>query len=198
MKFLSILHLAVAASALSIRPRQFGGNDGFNNDGGAVDGNNGGNNGAADDATNGGDTTAADGQTLVFFEINGVPGNECLTFRNNGEIVDAACVNEAIDRQITPTSLNGQDVLRVQRTFTAGFRPDLVDVQACVGFNGTHFRAEDCAAQGIEFVTFNNGQLTASGGACASGHDDLAQVTVDTTGGTCASFTTTVVQPAVA
>ncbi|KAH8683920.1 hypothetical protein BGZ61DRAFT_394236, partial [Ilyonectria robusta] len=156
------------------------------------------NNGATDGAANGGDTTAADGQTLVFFEVNGVPGNECLTFRNNGEIVDAACVNTAIDRQITPTTLNGQNVLRVQRTFTAGFRPDLVNVEACVGFNGTAFRAEDCNAQGIEFVTFNNGELTASGGACASGHDDLAQVTVDTTGNTCATFTTTVVQPATA
>lgn len=162
-------------------------------------GNNGATDGAADGgAATGGDTTAADGQTLVFFEVNGVPGNECLTFRNNGEIVDAACVNTAIDRQITPTTLNGQNVLRVQRTFTAGFRPDLVNVEACVGFNGTAFRAEDCNAQGIEFVTFNNGELTSTSGACASGHDDLAQVTVDTTGNTCATFTTTVVQPATA
>ncbi|KAH7127584.1 hypothetical protein EDB81DRAFT_809606 [Dactylonectria macrodidyma] len=180
--------------------------DGTNN--GAIDDTNDGttddaNNGAVDDGTtddtaNNGDVAVADGQTLVFFEVNGVPGNECLTFRNNGEIVDAACVNEAADRQITPTTLNGQDVLRVQRTFTAGFRPDLVDVQACVGFNGTAFRAEDCAAQGIEFVTFANGQLTSTSGACASGHDDLAQVTVDVTGGTCATFTTTEVQPAAA
>ncbi|KAF4472631.1 hypothetical protein FALBO_470 [Fusarium albosuccineum] len=234
MKLSSILLFSAAASAMSIRPRQFGNgfnngnfNGGFNNggnNGGAVDGNapqddatpdnnNGGavggdtqqddvnadpNNGGADDATNGGGAAAADGQTVVFTEIGGVPGNECLTFRNNGEIVDAACVNEAIDRQMTPTTLNGQNVLQVQRTFTAGFRPDLVDVQACVGFNGTAFRAEDCNAQGIEFVTFNNGQLTASGGACASGHDDLAQMTVDTTGGTCATYTTTDVQPAAA
>lgn len=216
MKFFYLLSFAVAASAMSIRPRQFGGNSPCTGDDSAVDDNtpqdnvvdNGNtpqdnvddnaNNGATDGATNGGDTTAADGQTLVFFEVNGVPGNECLTFRNNGEIVDAACVNEAIDRQITPTTLNGQNVLRVQRTFTAGFRPDLVNVQACVGFNGTAFRAEDCNAQGIEFVTFNNGELTASSGACASGHDDLAQVTVDTSGNTCATFTTTVVQPAAA
>lgn len=25
-------------------------------------------------------------QTLVFKEVNGVPGNECLTFRNNGRL----------------------------------------------------------------------------------------------------------------
>lgn len=25
------------------------------------------------------------GQTLVLFEVGGVPGNECLTFRNNGQ-----------------------------------------------------------------------------------------------------------------
>lgn len=28
---------------------------------------------------------AANGDTLVLFEIGGVPGNECLTFRNNGK-----------------------------------------------------------------------------------------------------------------
>ncbi|KAI8716631.1 hypothetical protein NCS52_00957300 [Fusarium sp. LHS14.1] len=160
------------------------------NDGAAGDNGNGG--GAADDATNGGADQAADGQTVVFTEIGGVPGNECLTFRNNGEIVDAACVNEAADRQLTPSG----NALQVQRTFTAGFRPDLVDVQACVGFNGTHFRAEDCNAQGIELVTFSNGELRASGGACASGHDDLAQMTVDPAGNTCATYTTTNVQPA--
>ncbi|KAJ4251084.1 hypothetical protein NW762_011735 [Fusarium torreyae] len=173
------------------------------------DANNGANNGAGNGAGNGndqtgggaaggGNTSAADGQTVVFTEINGVPGNECLTFRNNGEIVDAACVNDAIDRQITPTTVNGQNALQVQRTFTPDFRADLVNVQACVGFNGTHFRAEDCNAQGVEPVTFQNGQLVASGGACASGHDDLAQMTVDTSGAQCATYTTTDVQPAAA
>lgn len=165
------------------------------NGGGAADGTTG-NDGAAGDNTNGGGDQAANGQTVVFTEIGGVPGNECLTFRNNGEIVDAACVNEAADRQLTPSAVNGANALRVQRTFTAGFRPDLVDVQACVGFNGTHFRAEDCNAQGIELVTFTNGELRASGGACASGHDDLAQMTVDAAGNTCATYTTTNVQPA--
>lgn len=165
--------------------------DDATNGGGAADDTTG-NDGAAGDNNNGGGNQAADGQTVVFTEIGGVPGNECLTFRNNGEIVDAACVNEAADRQLTPDG----NSLRVQRTFTAGFRPDLVDVQACVGFNGTHFRAEDCNAQGIELVTFSNGELRASGGACASGHDDLAQMTVDAAGNTCATYTTTNVQPA--
>ncbi|RSL51320.1 hypothetical protein CEP53_008495 [Fusarium sp. AF-6] len=166
--------------------------DTTNGGGAADDTTNGG--GAAGDNNNGGGNQAADGQTVVFTEIGGVPGNECLTFRNNGEIVDAACVNEAADRQLTPSA----NSLVVQRTFTAGFRPDLVDVQACVGFNGTHFRAEDCNADGIELVTFSNGELRASGGACASGHDDLAQMTVDTAGNTCATYTTTNVQPAAA
>ncbi|EXK46310.1 hypothetical protein ACKRZS_012674 [Fusarium odoratissimum] len=171
-----------------------GNNDGQGSDGGQ--GNDGGQ--GAGDATGGGDAATADGQTVVFTEVNGVPGNECLTFRNNGEIVDAACVNTAADRQVTPSTVNGQSALQVQRTFTAGFRPDLVDVQACIGFNGTHFRAEDCNAQGVEPVTFQNGQLVASGGACASGHDDLAQMTVDTSGAQCATYTTTDVQPAAA
>lgn len=115
----------------------------------------------------------------------------------SGEIVDAACVNEAADRQITPSTLNGANVLLVQRSFTAGFRPDLVDVQACVGFNGTTFRAEDCAADGIELVSFDEAtsQLVASGGACQSGHDDAAQLTVDETGQNCATLTTTTVTP---
>ncbi|KAL2679001.1 hypothetical protein Neosp_009757 [[Neocosmospora] mangrovei] len=168
-----------------------GATDDTTNNDGAADGTTG-NDGAAGDNGNGGADQAADGQTVVFTEIGGVPGNECLTFRNNGEIVDAACVNEAADRQLTPSG----NALQVQRTFTAGFRPDLVDVQACVGFNGTHFRAEDCNAQGIELVTFSNGELRASGGACASGHDDLAQMTVDPAGNTCATYTTTNVQPA--
>lgn len=29
-------------------------------------------------------TVTRGAQTLVLFEVNGVPGNECLTFRNNG------------------------------------------------------------------------------------------------------------------
>ncbi|KAI1463099.1 uncharacterized protein F4812DRAFT_288103 [Daldinia caldariorum] len=138
---------------------------------------------------------AVSGNTLVLKEVNGVPGNECLTFRNNGEIVDAACVNTAADRQITPTTLNGNSVLRVQRSFTAGFRPDLVDVTACVGFNGTHFRAEDCAASNIELVQFDGTALRAPSGACAQGHDGAAQMVVDTTGASCASFESTTVTP---
>lgn len=114
-----------------------------------------------------------------------------------GEIVDAACVNEASDRQITPSTLNGANVLLVQRSFTAGFRPDLVGVQACVGFNGTTFRAEDCAASGIELVSFDQAKsnLVATGGACQSGHDGAAQLTVDETGQNCATLTTTTVTP---
>ncbi|KAK2609435.1 hypothetical protein N8I77_002932 [Diaporthe amygdali] len=159
--------------------------------------------GAAAGAAAGSANTAATGavqrgaSTLVFKEDGGVPGNECLTFRNNGEIVDAACVNEAADRQITPSTLNGANVLLVQRSFTAGFRPDLVGVQACVGFNGTTFRAEDCAASGIELVSFDGAksQLVATGGACQSGHDGAAQLTVDETGQNCATLTTTTVTP---
>ncbi|KAK6069834.1 hypothetical protein SCUP234_10413, partial [Seiridium cupressi] len=143
--------------------------------------------------------SAASGSTQVLKEVGGVPGNECFTFRNNGEIVDAACVNTAADRQITPTTLSSRSsAIKVQRTFTAGFRADLVGVDACVGFNGTHFRAEDCTASGIELVTFANGELVASGGACASGHDDLAQMTVDIQGQSCATYTSTDVTPATA
>ncbi len=112
-----------------------------------------------------------------------------------GEIVDAACVNAAADRQLTPDTVNGQAVLRVQRAFSAGFRPDLVDVEACVGFNGTDFKALPC--NGVSAVVFTGGQLRAAdGGACASGHDDRAQLTVDATGAACATYTVTDVPPA--
>ncbi|KAI3400363.1 hypothetical protein diail_3380 [Diaporthe ilicicola] len=157
--------------------------------------------GGATGAPAGGANTAATGavqrgaSTLVFKENGGVRGNECLTFRNNGAIVDAACVNTAADRQMTPSTLNGANVLLVQRSFTADFRPDLVGVQACVGFNGTDFRAEDCSASGIQHVSFDTAksQLVATGGACQSGHDGAAQLTVDPSGKNCATLTTTTV-----
>lgn len=135
------------------------------------------------------------GQTLVLFEVGGVPGNECLTFRNNGEIVNAACVNEAADRQLTPSTLNGADVMIVQRSFSSGFRPDLVGKQVCVGFNGTDFKAEDCQSKDVEFVRFTGTNMVASGGACLNGHDNLAQITVDVNGQGCAVLNPTVVTP---
>ncbi|KAK0113842.1 hypothetical protein ONS95_014089 [Cadophora gregata] len=162
---------------------------------GATNGNsgNGAGNGAGNAATGGSVTRGAD--TIVMTEIGGIPGNECLTFRNNGEIVDAACVNEAADRQVTPsTNAAGVDVLLVQRSFTAGFRPDLVDVQACIGFNGTTMKAVDCAGSD-EMVSIVGGQLTSTSGACQSGHDDKAQLTVDPTGANCVGVTTTTVTP---
>lgn len=104
-------------------------------------------------------------------------------------------MNTAADRQMTPSTLNGQNVLLVQRTFTADFRSDLVNKQACVGFNGTTFLAQDCASTSTKFVSFQNKQLVASDGACQSGHDSAAQITVDATGKKCTTFTTTNVTP---
>lgn len=111
-----------------------------------------------------------------------------------GEIVDAACVNTAADRQMTPSTLNGQDALLVQRTFTAGFRSDLVNKQACVGFNGTTFLAQDCSTAS-DLVSFKNNQLVAASGACQSGHDGAAQLTVDASGKKCATLSSTTVTP---
>ncbi|KAF3353929.1 Tropomyosin-2 [Verticillium dahliae VDG1] len=134
---------------------------------------------------------------LVFARRRGSPGVVATRLEAWGEIVNAACVNEAADRQVTPSTQNGTPVLVVQRAFSAGFRPDLVGVQACVGFNGTHFRAEDCAAEGggVELVGFTGANVVASGGACLDGHDERAQVTVDVAGNDCAVFTPTVVTP---
>ena len=66
----------------------------------------------------------------------------------------------------------------------------MVDVEACVGFNGTHFKALPCGAAGITPVSLVGGQLKA-GSACASGHDGAAQLTVDASGTSCAQYTTT-------
>ncbi|KAF2644114.1 hypothetical protein P280DRAFT_515082 [Massarina eburnea CBS 473.64] len=130
-------------------------------------------------------------QTLVLKEQGGIPGNECLTFRNNGEMVDAACVNTAADRQMNPSTIGTTAVLNVQRSFTAGFRKDLVNTQACVGFNGTTFLAQDCNSASLDPVTFADGQLVSASGACQSGHDSAAQITVDPTGKKCAKLTST-------
>ncbi|KAI1265165.1 hypothetical protein F5Y18DRAFT_427284 [Xylariaceae sp. FL1019] len=207
MRFLNIIAIATSVAAYAIDvpflgredlvSRHHAGRQGKGNRNGNGNGNANGNTNNNGAAANGNTSTTdtATGQTLVLTEINGVPGNECLTFRNNGEIVDAACVNEAADRQMTPTTVNGADALQIQRSFDAGFRADLADVQACVGFNGTHFLASDCSDSSVELVSFTGGELIAAGGACASGHDDLAQMTVDPTGQTCAQYTSTSVTP---
>lgn len=126
---------------------------------------------AANTATTGGTITRG-ASTVVMFEVGGIAGNECLTFRNNGnifhfrfccglsdcammltntgEIVDAACVNTSADRQVTPsTNAAGDSVLLVQRSFTAGFRPDLVGKDVCVGFNGMIFWLRIVLRQGL-------------------------------------------------
>ncbi|PVH87867.1 hypothetical protein DL98DRAFT_509394 [Cadophora sp. DSE1049] len=160
---------------------------------GATNGNSATGAGNTEPAATGDVTRGAD--TIVMKEVGGIPGNECLTFRNNGEIVDAACVNTAADRQVTPsTNAAGADVLLVQRGFDAGFRPDLVGVQACIGFNGTTMKAVDCAGSD-EMVSLFGGQLTATSGACQSGHDDKAQLTVDPAGTNCVGVTLTTVTP---
>lgn len=105
--------------------------------------------------------------------------------------MDAACVNTAADRQLTPSTIDGNNVLVVERSFSNGFRPDLVDADACVGFNGTHFKALDCAENNLDPVSFQNGQLVSASGACQSGHDSAAQITVDPSGQDCARLTST-------
>lgn len=219
MKFSLMLMIAATASAAVVAPRHHkgrGGNGGNNQQAQqaqqnqAQTGNNqaatGGNaqTGTGQTATGGNAQTGAGNAqagatasglsrgatTIVLKETNGVPGNECITFRNNGEMVDAACVNTAADRQLQASTVGGQNVLAVQRSFTAGFRADLVGVDACVGNNGTTFLALPC--DGIaDPVTFTNNQLVAASGACQQGHDGAAQITVDQSGANCAALTST-------
>jgi hypothetical protein len=95
MKFLSLLTLLATAVAVSAIPQQggrrFRGGQGRNRNGA------GNANAGAGAAVGAGAGTGAGnavtgsvtrgGQTLMFTEIGGVPGNECLTFRNNGTFV---------------------------------------------------------------------------------------------------------------
>lgn len=119
---------------------------------------------------------------------------------SSGEIVEAACVNTAVDRQITPgTTASGQSVLFVERSFGAAQAQRLVGLQPCIGFNGTHFRAEDCnalSATGVQAVTLdNNGQLVVAGSAvCSDGVSAISELTVSVNGSGCTSFTSTTVR----
>ena len=45
------------------------------------------------------------GQTVVFFEIGGVPANECLTFRNNG----ASASGLSSPRRVLPVPRSSSD-----------------------------------------------------------------------------------------
>lgn len=87
----TIFAATASAASLEARQRGRGRNRGGNNAGAAAGA------GAAGGAAAGAATGAATGNTaaagavqrgadtLVFKEDGGVPGNECLTFRNNGE-----------------------------------------------------------------------------------------------------------------
>lgn len=99
MKFLQILAIAATASAIAIEPRHHAGKKTKHTKTAVA---------AAASATSvaaaaaasssataatanvaaAADTNSiANGQTVVLFEVNGVPGNECLTFRNNGKFL---------------------------------------------------------------------------------------------------------------
>ncbi|KAJ7809558.1 hypothetical protein B0H14DRAFT_3759070 [Mycena olivaceomarginata] len=134
--------------------------------------------------------------TLCLADDKGVAGEQCITFRNNGEIVEAACVTTAVDRQITPaTNAAGLPVLLVERSFGAAQAAPLVGVQPCIGFNGTDFLAQDCSTlTAATAATLSaEGELVA-GTACSTGVDSVSQLTVSTTGAGCTTYTSTVVQ----
>lgn len=78
---------AVEAAALvrateTGRNNRKGNNNGCN---GEVDNQPGNNVNAGNSAGSNANASSLTGQTLVLFEVGGVPGNECLTFRNNGQ-----------------------------------------------------------------------------------------------------------------
>ncbi|KAJ7702550.1 hypothetical protein B0H14DRAFT_2416729, partial [Mycena olivaceomarginata] len=134
--------------------------------------------------------------TLSLADDKGVAGEQCITFRNNSEIVEAACVTTAVDRQFTPaTNGAGLPVLLVERSFEAAQAAPLVGVQPCIGFNGTDFLAQDCSAlTAAAAVTLSAAGEFVAGAACSTGVDILSQLTVSTTGAGCTTYTSTVVQ----
>ncbi|TFL05058.1 hypothetical protein BDV98DRAFT_589786 [Pterulicium gracile] len=137
------------------------------------------------------------GGTLVLADTAaGRRPNECLTVRNNGELVEAACVNTAVDRQFTPgRTAASVDVVFVERQFDAAQAARLVGVEPCLGFTGTQFRVEDCNAANFRPVVFQNGQLReANGGACVGGVNGASEIIASADGANCAVFQQTVVQ----
>ncbi|KAJ7654104.1 hypothetical protein DFH06DRAFT_1416950, partial [Mycena polygramma] len=133
--------------------------------------------------------------TLSLADNTGVDGEQCITFRNNGEIVEAACVTTSVDRQITPgTTAAGLPVLFVERSFEAAQAAPLVGVQPCIGFNGTDFLASDCnTLTATNAVTLSAAGELVAGTACSTGVDAISQLTVSTSGAGCATYTSTVV-----
>jgi len=106
-------------------------------------------------------------------------------------MVNAACAWTHADRQVAPGKVLNTDILMIQRSFATPFRSDLQGKQACVAFNGTSFRAEDCDRKDLLFARFDigSGRIVANGHvACLSGHDSKAQVTTDLNGVKCAQF----------
>ncbi len=104
MKLTNIVLIATSVAAAAVNfdiifrdtealvPRHRKGATASSNDNGNQDANsrNQGGNGAAAGSTttnNGSANNTTTGSTLVLKEIGGVPGNECLTFRNNGMLL---------------------------------------------------------------------------------------------------------------
>ncbi|KAJ6476874.1 hypothetical protein C8R45DRAFT_833640 [Mycena sanguinolenta] len=137
--------------------------------------------------------------TLSLADNNGVAGEQCITYRNNGEIVEAACVTTSVDRQITPaTNAAGLPVLFVERFFGAAQAAPLVGVQPCIGFNGTDFLATDCSTLTADTaVTLSAAGELVAGITCSTGVDNLSQLTISTTGTGCTTYTSKVVQRSV-
>ncbi|KAE9400709.1 hypothetical protein BT96DRAFT_1018705 [Gymnopus androsaceus JB14] len=116
--------------------------------------------------------------TSVLATVTGTSGTIVLA-QTNGDLVEAACVDTSVDRQITPaTNTAGTSVLLIERQYGAAhntpctpnaLKPaaSLVGVTPCIGFNGTDFVAQDCDTMTAP-VTFVSGELVA-GTACSTG-----------------------------
>ena len=118
--------------------------------------------------------TAAYAQTIGLSDrANPVPGNPCITFRNNGEIVLATCSLELVDRHVTPgTSASGASVLVIERAFEGR-----AGGESCIGLAGGKFRAEDCDATNIEFARLENDSLV-SDSQCVTGVNGNAEIQI--------------------
>ncbi|KAF8195232.1 hypothetical protein K438DRAFT_1587309, partial [Mycena galopus ATCC 62051] len=133
--------------------------------------------------------------TLSLADNNGVRGEQCITFTNNGDIVEAACVTSSVDRQITPaTNAAGLPVLLIEHSYSSAQAAPLVGVSPCIGSNGTDFLAQDCSTlSAATAVTLSPAGELVAGTACSTGVNSLSDLTISTSGGGCTTYTSTVV-----
>ena len=126
-----------------------------------------------------------------------VPGNPCLTGRNNGEFVFATCTLEAVDRRFVQDNVDGQPALTVRREYDANFpggegaiNAQLAGGENCLGIRPDGLLSAVPCSQGNN-ARLEDGEIRI-GNECITGGINQAPLSGQVTIGTnnCAKFTT--------